>query len=64
MEALEGAYIIEFEMAGGIVGDLVETGEILKPVRRPELDQLYRKIMTFQEPSCGIIVEVLRKYNL
>ncbi len=51
-------------MAGGIVDDLVETGYILKPVRIAELKVLYKKIITFQEPHSGIIVEVLRKYNL
>ncbi len=61
---LEKVYIMEFEMAGGIVDDLVETGYILKPVRIAELKVLYKKIITFQEPHSGIIVEVLRKYNL
>ena len=64
INALENAYILEFHRAGGILGDFVETGKFVKLVRTVELDELYKEIMTYQEPSCGIIVEVLRKYNL
>jgi len=45
------AYVQLMILAGGMVGDMVETGEIVKPVRTPDLDELYTRLESRVTPA-------------
>ncbi len=51
------AYVQLMILAGGMVGDMVETGEIVKPVRTPDLDELYTRLESRVTPAACLLIK-------
>lgn len=64
MAALQDAYRTLFHALGGEFGDFAHEGKIAKPVRDPNLTMIYREMLRYKRPDCGMVVGFLRKIGL